>query len=98
MANYGYRIMRADWANSSDTEFVADLVITGLDSGPGVIEKLTNKISTSLGYNIRSFSIEGKEGYFEGKVSLIVLNIDQLNLVINSIKSLEGISSVTRVE
>lgn len=98
MANYGYRIMRADWASSSDTEFVADLVITGLDSGPGVIEKLTNKISTSLGYNIRSFSIEGKEGYFEGKVSLIVLNIDQLNLVINSIKSLDGISTVTRVE
>jgi guanosine-3',5'-bis(diphosphate) 3'-pyrophosphohydrolase len=98
MANYGYRIMRADWAGSSDTEFVADLVITGLDSGPGVIEKLTNKISTSLGYNIRSFSIEGKEGYFEGKVSLIVLNIDQLNLVINSIKTLDGISTVTRVE
>ncbi|MEL6926909.1 MAG: RelA/SpoT AH/RIS domain-containing protein, partial [Bacteroidota bacterium] len=57
MANYGYRIMQAEWVNNSQTNFVADLVITGVDSGVGVIEKLSNTVSSDLGINIRSFSI-----------------------------------------
>jgi GTP diphosphokinase / guanosine-3',5'-bis(diphosphate) 3'-diphosphatase len=98
MANYGYRIMKADWNKSISSDFVAELVITGIDSGPGVIKKLTDKISSSMGLNIRSFAIEGKEGYFEGKVSLIVKNKDQLHQVIRLISQLEGISNVSRVE
>lgn len=98
MANYGYRIMKAEWITSGDTSFVADLLITGIDDGPGVIERLTHNISSDLGLNIRSFSISGNEGYFEGKVSLLVLNKDQLNVAIRALQNLEGISSVTRIE
>ncbi len=97
MANYGYRIMKAEWVTSGDSSFVADLIITGIDSGPGVIERLTHNISTDLGLNIRSFSIAGNEGYFEGRISLLVLNKDQLNVTIRELQNLEGISSVTRV-
>ena len=96
MANYGYRVMKADWSRSTTTNFVVDLIITGIDSGPGVIQKITNEISSSLGLNIRSFRIEGKEGYFEGKVSLFVLNKDQLNRVLVAIKNIEGVSTVIR--
>ena len=98
MANYGYRIMKAKWGKATNSSFVADLLITGVDSGKGVIERLSGKISNSLGLNIRSFSIEGHEGYFEGRVSLIVLNKDQLNLAIIGLQNLEGISSVIRIE
>ena len=98
MANYGYRVMKAEWISTTDTTFVADLKITGIDDGPGVIERLTNKISTMLGLNIRSFTIAGDEGYFEGKVSLLVKNTDQLNLAIRALKNLDSVSTVTRVE
>ena len=98
MANYGYRVMKAEWVSTTDTTFVADLKITGIDDGPGVIERLTNKISTMLGLNIRSFTIAGDEGYFEGKVSLLVKNTDQLNLAIRALKNLDSVSTVTRVE
>ena len=98
MANYGYRIMKAEWLASGDTSFVAELLITGIDSGPGVIERLTHSISTDLGLNIRSFAIEGHEGYFEGRVSLLVLNKDQLNVAIRGLQNLEGVSTVTRIE
>lgn len=96
MANYGYRIMKAEWSKTGSGQFIANLTITGVDSGPGVIEKLTHQISTSLGLNIRSFFIEGKEGYFEGRISLVVYNTDQLTLVINALKRIEGISTVSR--
>lgn len=98
MANYGYRVLKAEWDTNTHTNFVVDLKINGVDDGPGVIERVTNKISSNLGINIRSLSIEGNEGYFEGRISLVVINKDQLNLVIRSLKALEGISEVTRVQ
>jgi len=98
MVNYGYRIMKAEWIVSTDATFVAEVKITGIDSGPGVIEQLTHRISTMMGLNIRSLSIEGDEGYFEGKVKLMVRNTDQLNMAIRSLQNLENISTVTRVK
>jgi GTP pyrophosphokinase len=98
MANYGYRIMKAEWVSSGDTSFVVELKITGIDKGPGVIERLTHSISTDLGLNIRSFYIDGQEGYFEGKVSLLVLNKDQLTVAIKGLKNLPEVSTVVRVE
>lgn len=98
MSNFGHRIMKAEWASQGSGSFVAEVLITGIDTGPGVIERLTNKISTQLGLNIRSMSIEGQEGYFEGRVKLLVLNIDQLQIAIRALKNLEGVSNVYRVD
>ncbi|MDX1478955.1 MAG: ACT domain-containing protein, partial [Saprospiraceae bacterium] len=98
MANYGYRIMKAEWVRGESSEFVVDLLLTGIDDGVGVIERVTNTISSNLGINIRSFNIAGDEGYFEGRISLVVLNKDQMNLAIRSLKSLKGISQVSRIE
>jgi len=98
MANYGYRIMKAEWTSTTNSIFVADLKISGIDAGPGVIEKLTSKISTTLGINIRSFSIKGDQGYFEGKISLMVRNIDELNVIIRTLRSLDYVSTVSRIE
>ncbi len=98
MANYGYRMLKAEWDNVSEKDFVVDLVITGVDTGIGVIQRITNVISNNLEMNIKSFSIDGKDGYFEGKVSLIVLNKIHLNKAVTSLESLEGVSSVVRKE
>ena len=97
MAHYGYRMMRAQWVHAGKEAYIVELRVTGIDDGPGVIERLTNSISTELGLNIRSLQIEGNGGYFEGKISLQVINKDQMNLVIRSLKKLEGISVVTRI-
>lgn len=98
LANYGYRIMKAEWVSSPDSTFVADLLVTGIDDGPGIIERLTHEISTKLGVNIRSFNIHGDEGYFEGKISLFVANTDQLNMAIRTLKNLRNVSTVSRIE
>jgi len=98
IANYGYRVLKADWEDSINSNFVVELLVTGVDSGPGVIQTLTNELSNKLGINIKSFSIEGKEGFFEGRIGIVVLNKDQLNLVVQSLEKLEGISSVVRTD
>lgn len=98
LANYGYRVLKVEWDENKDENFVAELRITGVDSGVGVIQKLTNLISNELSLNMRAISIQGNEGYFEGKISIFVANKDQLNIAMRSIKQLDGISTVERVD
>ncbi len=97
MANYGYRVMNAEWQGTSETNFVATLQINGIDAGPGVIQRLTGEISNNLGLNIRSMEIAGKEGYFEGKIELFVVNVDQLERTMRNLRNIEYVSSVIRV-
>ncbi|WP_367392494.1 bifunctional (p)ppGpp synthetase/guanosine-3',5'-bis(diphosphate) 3'-pyrophosphohydrolase [Lewinella sp. LCG006] len=98
MVNYGYRIMKADWSSDMpQTNFVTKLKITGIDDGPGVIERLTHQISL-MGLNIRSLNIAGTEGFFEADLSLIVANTDQLNQATRALKNLSNISTVSRTE
>ena len=97
MANYGYRIMKAEWVSGEASNFVVEIDITGVDDGPGVIERVTSAISSDLGINIRSFNIEGHEGYFEGKVKVVVMNTNQVNQVIKALERVKGISRVNRV-
>lgn len=97
-AKYGYRIMRADWANISTTNFVANLVITGVDTGIGVIESITHTISTDLGLNIRSFNIASNEGIYECGISLQIKDTAQLALVIKTLKQISGVDMVTRLD
>ncbi|MEM1358632.1 MAG: RelA/SpoT family protein [Bacteroidota bacterium] len=97
MANYGYRVMKAEWGSTSESSFVVNLRMTGLDSGTGVIERISHEI-TLMDLNIRSFSIKGHDGFFEANISLLVRNTDQLYLAVQALKNLEYISTVSRVE
>ncbi len=98
MARFGYRILKAEWNAVTNTNFSVNLLIIGVDDGPGVIQNITAKISSQLGLNIRSFHIDGNEGYFEGKVKLQVKDKNQLYLLMKALKEMDGISSVTRVD
>ncbi len=97
IANYSYRILPATWGNVLDSGFVATLSVTGIDEGPGTIQRLLDHLSV-LCINIRSFSISGNDGYFEGNVSLVVMNAVQLTHVINALKKVPFVTHVARLE
>jgi len=97
LANYGYRVLKAEWIEGKSSSFITALTITGSDDGPGIIQSITQNIY-NLGLNIRSFFIEGNQGYFEGKIKLVVNNTNQLHLAITAIKNLPYVSSVIRTE
>lgn len=97
LANYEYRVLKAEWGATVKADFVATITVTGIDAGPGVIQQLTDRIS-SLGINIRSFSITGEGGYFEGRISLVVSNTDQLNQAIMALKAFKFVANVSRME
>lgn len=95
--NYDYRILKAEWQGESKKDFLVDIKIVGLDSGVGVIQKITDEISNKQNLNIRSFSIAGEGGVFEGVIGVEVRNLERLNKLIKKLKSMDGINSVNRV-
>jgi GTP diphosphokinase / guanosine-3',5'-bis(diphosphate) 3'-diphosphatase len=97
LANYAHRVLKAGWGNTAKSDFLADIVVTGIDTGPGVINQLTNCIS-DMGLNIRSFSISGEGGYFEGRISLIVGHTDVLQRAMIELRHFEWVTNVSRVE
>lgn len=98
MANYGYRILKAQWASAQiETSFLTGIRIIGIDD-VGLVNKLTTVISQDFKVNIRSLSISSNEGIFEGNIMVHINNLDQLDNLINHLKLVTGITSVTRYE
>jgi GTP pyrophosphokinase len=97
LANYGYRVMSAEWVATHNTDFIVDLRIIGID-GIGVVQKVTHVITNVLRINMRSIKMEGGEGFFTGEVSVVVANTDQLQMLIKTLKEIENVSSVMRME
>ncbi len=97
MANYGHRIIKAKWAGNKSLSFLTAIRIIGLDD-VGVISKITNIISGVLQINMRSMSIESKDGIFEGTVTVFVKNKEELDMLCAKLEELQGIQTVTRLE
>ena len=94
-SNYAYRIIKAKWIDSNQ-EFKAILEVSGEDNR-GIVNNLTKIISNNMDVFIHSINIAGNEGIFGGKLSISVKNRTQLNKLIESIKKVEGVKKVDRV-
>ena len=96
LASMSNNIHKAEWGKSSTNLYYTNLVITGVDKGVGVIQAISSTISSNLGLNIRSFSIDGHDGFFEGRLRLVVNNNNQLHRAISELKKIDGIRNVVR--
>jgi GTP diphosphokinase / guanosine-3',5'-bis(diphosphate) 3'-diphosphatase len=97
MANYGHRIVKAKWAGNKSLSFLTALRITGLDD-VGIVNKITTVISGDLKINMRSMSIESKDGIFEGTFTVFVHDKNELNALCDRLEKLSGIQQVSRLE
>ena len=97
LANYGHRVVKTKWAKNKEISFLTGLRIVGLDD-VGVVNKITNIISGELKINIAALTIESKEGLFQGTIKVYVHDKDELELLVDKIKSLNGIQRVDRFD
>ncbi|WP_439505348.1 RelA/SpoT family protein [Sediminibacterium sp.] len=97
LANYGHRVVKTKWAKNKEISFLTGLKIVGLDD-VGVINKITNVISGDLRINISGLSIDSKEGLFEGTIKVFVHDKEELEELVNRLKSLNGIQTVDRFD
>jgi GTP pyrophosphokinase len=97
LANYGHRVVKTKWAKNKEISFLTGLKIVGLDD-VGVINKITNVISGELKINISALTLESGEGLFQGLIKVFVHDKEELEGLVNKLKSLPGIDSVDRFE
>ncbi|MGK0412472.1 MAG: guanosine-3',5'-bis(diphosphate) 3'-pyrophosphohydrolase [Polaribacter sp.] len=95
-SNYAYRVMLAKWIDSTKQDFKIVLHISGVDNS-GIVNNVTRIISSNIGVFIHSINISGDEGVFDGKLSLSIKNISQLNKLIKRIQKVDGVKNVERV-
>ncbi len=98
MTRYGYRVVKAQWnVASDDTRFAVTIIITGIDD-LGVVSNITDVISKDLQVNMRSISVDSKDGIFEGNITLFVRDVQHLEALIMKLKKIKGITGVRRID
>jgi GTP diphosphokinase / guanosine-3',5'-bis(diphosphate) 3'-diphosphatase len=97
LANYGHRVVKTKWAKNKEISFLSGVRITGLDD-VGVIQKITNIISGDLQMNMRSLSLDSRDGVFEGNIMVYVHDRDELDELCQQLGALDGITKVERLE
>lgn len=97
LANYGHRVVKTKWAKNKEISFLTGLKIVGMDD-VGVIHKITSLISGEMKINISALSVDAKEGLFEGNIKVYVHDREELDELVQRLKSLPGIESVERYD
>lgn len=97
LANYGHRVVKTKWVKNREISFLTGLRIIGMDD-VGVIHKITNIISGELKVNIAALTIESREGLFEGRIKVFVHDKEELEELLERLKTLDGIQAVSRWE
>ncbi len=96
MSKFAYRIIKAKWYTGKSIAFLSGIKIRGIDD-MGILNNLTNLISSEYNLNIRSINIDSNAGTFEGTVMLYVNDTQHLNNLISKIKKIKGVKLVTRI-
>lgn len=97
LANYGHRVVKAKWAKNKEISFLTGVKINGLDD-VGIIHKITNVVSGELKMNMRSMSIDSKDGLFEGTIMVFVNHKEELDELCAKLEKLNGINKVLRLD
>lgn len=94
-ASFGDKILTLEWGRYAQYSFLSTIIIRGIDR-VGMLNDITKVIITDS-VNIKSLNIESNDGIFEGKVSLFVHSVIDVQKLCSQILKIEGVQSVNRL-
>lgn len=94
-ANFSYRIINCKWKSINSIDFDALIEIKGIDS-VGLVNKITNIISSHMNVNMKLVNFNSNDGLFYGRITLLVKNNTHLNKVMRQIQKIDGVQTVNR--
>ncbi len=87
--------LKARWTSQEMVERVAGIRINGIDQ-IGLVNRLTEIISKEYNVNMKSISFETEDGIFEGKINVLVYDLDHLEKLMHKFEQVEGVQRVAR--
>lgn len=98
LSRYGYRVVKARWNQvEKGAFFPVTLQITGMDD-LGIVSNISDVISKDLQVNMRSISIDSKDGMFEGSITLFVKDTQHLEAMVRKLKKVKGVMNIRRLD
>ncbi|MEN8201305.1 MAG: RelA/SpoT family protein [Bacteroidota bacterium] len=98
LSRFGYRVVKARWTQvEKGAFFPVTLQITGVDD-LGIVSNISDVISRDLQVNMRSISIDSKDGMFEGSITLFVKDTQHLEALIRKLKKVKGVMNIRRLD
>ena len=82
--SFSYRIMNCKWKSINTIEFDAIIEIKGIDS-VGLVNKITNIISSHMNVNMKLVNFNTDDGLFYGRINLSIKNNTHLQKVMKQI-------------
>lgn len=92
-----HKLVPVVWPQSNGSNFVAGIKIRGEDK-LGVLNEISNSISHYKNTNIKAVNINTNDSMFNGTVSVYVNDLEHLNRLIERLKKVQGVYSVTRFD
>jgi GTP diphosphokinase / guanosine-3',5'-bis(diphosphate) 3'-diphosphatase len=97
LSKYGNRVIKAKWASQAATAFVAGISMNGIDR-VGIIQDISKIISSELHINMRSISVDTKDGIFDGLIKVYIHDTKHLDVLMKKLEAIEGVYQVIRIE
>ena len=94
-AGYGSRIVATEWAGVTDL-FTAHVRIDGIDRR-GILQEITQLISSLMGINIRKLFIEAEKEVFHADLWIEVNDKDVVRDLCDRTKKIQGVTRATRI-
>jgi guanosine-3',5'-bis(diphosphate) 3'-pyrophosphohydrolase len=97
LSNFPYRVLRAQWTRlDASRGFLASVRLTGVEN-LGVVARISEIISEHS-VALKNFTYRMDNGLFEGRIELLVPNVNVLYSIIKKIQSVKGMTRVIRVD
>ncbi len=96
-SSFGNKLVAVEWETDRTLYFPINIYIKGIDH-IGLLNKITCVISQQLNVNIHKLTIEGKDGIFEGRVQLLVHDVEDLKTLSTNLRKISEVKTVTRIE
>lgn len=97
ITRYPYRILKVRWADHHGdvSGFTVNISITGMDD-IGILNEISKVISTDLRVNMRAMSVHTDDGFFNGKITLVVHDKVHLETILSKVRQVRGVLNVQR--
>ena len=95
-SGFGNRILDAKWDMHKQLFFDATVRIQGIDR-MGILVDVSRVITSQMNVNIHKLTIGSDDGLFDGSIELRVHDRDDVKVIMDELKKIEGIQEITQI-
>ena len=95
-SGFGNHILDAKWDMHRKIFFDATIRIQGIDR-MGILVDVSRVITSQMNVNIHKLTISAEDGVFDGSIELRVHDRDDVKIIMDELKKIEGIQEITQI-